>query len=164
MEDSNKLAKFVDKILEKHDDHPSIYYTGIIYRYFINFKRVTRSDHGRSANEFNKILEYEGHNYYIASGNGCFLNCINFFFKKDFSMEYFEPIPSYKRRPNVMARCRIPKFYERYKIGIGIYDPKNKKILEKEGLSNRGINVYTFKKIINVLFGRKIEKMLYLMG
>ena len=55
--DSNELAKFIDKVLDKYDDHPGIYYTGNIYRYFRNFKRVTRLDHGRSANEFNNIQE-----------------------------------------------------------------------------------------------------------
>ena len=28
--DSSELAKLVDKILDKYDDHPSIYYTGNI--------------------------------------------------------------------------------------------------------------------------------------
>ena len=28
--DINELAKFIDKLLEKYDDHPSRYYTGII--------------------------------------------------------------------------------------------------------------------------------------
>ena len=51
--DSDELAKFIDKILDKYDDHPSIYYTGNNYRFFRNFKRVTRSEHGRGANEFN---------------------------------------------------------------------------------------------------------------
>ena len=36
--DSDELAKFIDKILDKYDDHPSIYYTGNIYRYFKNYK------------------------------------------------------------------------------------------------------------------------------
>ena len=40
---SDELAKFIDKRLDKYDDHPSIYYTGNIYRYFRNFKRVNRS-------------------------------------------------------------------------------------------------------------------------
>ena len=31
---SDELVKFIDKILDKYDDHPSIYYTGNIYRYF----------------------------------------------------------------------------------------------------------------------------------
>ena len=104
---SDELAKFIDKILDKYDDHPSIYYTGNIYRYFKNYKKVNRSNHGRGADEFNKILEYQGNNCYIPSGNGCFLKCINYIFKKDFSKEYFEFIKSYKRRPDVMSRCRI---------------------------------------------------------
>ena len=129
--DSNELAKFIDKILDKYDDHPSIYYTGNIYRSFKNYKRVNRSDHGRGANEFNNILEYEGVNCYIPSGNGCFLKCINYIFDKDFSMEYFEFIKSYKRRPNVMSRCRIPEFCGRYKIDIGIYDLNSGRILPR---------------------------------
>ena len=126
---SDELAKFIDKILAKYDDHPSIYYTGNIYRYFRNFKRVNRSDHGRGANDFHNIEEYEGKNCYIPSGNGCFLKCINYIFDKDFSIEYFEFIKSYKRRPNVMSRCRIPAFMKRYKIDIGIYDLNSKRIL-----------------------------------
>ena len=74
---SDELAKFIDKILDKYDDHPSIYYTGNIHRYFRNFKRVNRSDHGRGANEFSNIEEYEGDRCYISIGNGCFLKCIN---------------------------------------------------------------------------------------
>ena len=108
--DSDELAKFIDKILDKYDDHPSIYDTGNIYRYFRNYKRINRSEHGRGANEFNNILEYEGENCYIPSGNGCFLKCINYIFDKDFSTEYFEFIQSYKRRTNVMTQCRIPEF------------------------------------------------------
>ena len=125
---SDELAIFIDKILDKYDDHPSIYYTGNIHRYFRNFKRV---NHGRGANEFNDIEEYEGDRCYIPSGNGCFLKCINYIFDKDFSIEYFEFIKSYKRRPNVMARCRIPEFCKRYKIDIGIYDLNSKRILSR---------------------------------
>ena len=129
--DSNELAEFIDKIIDKYDDHPSIYYTGNIYRHFRNFTRVTRSEHGRGANEFNNILEYEGRNCFIPSGNGCFLKCINYIFEKDFSRECFEFIQSYKRRTNVMTRCRIPEFCTRHKINIGIYDPKIKKIVPR---------------------------------
>ena len=128
---SDELANFIDKILDKNDDHPSINYTGNIYRYFRNFKRVNRSDHGRGANEFNIIEEYEGERCYIPSGNGCFLKCKNYIFDKVFSIEYFEFIKSYKRRPNVMARCRIPEFCKRYKIDIGIYDLNSKRILPR---------------------------------
>ena len=159
--DSNELAKFVDKMLDKYDNHPSIYYTGIFYRYFRNLKRVNRSEHERGANEFNNILDYGGVSYYKPNGSGCFLKCKNYIFKNDFSMEYFESIQPYKERTNVMARCKIPEFCERYKIDIGIYDTKSKRILS--GMLNRGIYVYTFIKITIVLFGRKIEKIVYLM-
>ena len=128
---SDELAKFIDKILDKYEDHPSIYYTGNIYRYFRNYKRVNRSEHGRRANEFNNILEHEGENCYIPSGNGCFLKCINYFFDKDFSTEYFEFIKSYKRRPNVVSCCRRPEFCNKYKIDIGIYDLNRERILPR---------------------------------
>ena len=115
--DSNKflkfcseLAKFIDKILDKHDDHPCIYYTGNICRYFRNFRRVNRSEHGRSAHEFNKILDYEGGNCYIRSANGCFLKCVYFMFQKVIIMEYFEFIQSYKRRTNVMLDVKYQIF------------------------------------------------------
>ena len=138
---SDELAKFIDKILDKYDYHPSIYYTGNIYRYFRKFKRVNRSNHGRGANEFNDIEEYEGERCYIPSGNGCFLKCINYIFDRDFSTEYFEFIKSYKRRPNVMARCRKSKFCKRYKIEIGIYDHNSKRILPKT-VKQKNICVY----------------------
>ena len=67
--DSKDLAEFFVKTLVTNDDHPSIYYTGNIYRYFRKFKRVNRSEHGRGANEFKNILEYEGENCYIPSGS-----------------------------------------------------------------------------------------------
>ena len=141
---SNELSEFIDKILDKYDDHPSIYYTGNIFRYFKKFKRVNRSEHGRGANEFNNILEYKGQNCYIPSGNGCFLKCINYIFKKDFSIQYFEFIKSYKRRTNVMTRCRIPEFCTRYKIDIGIYDPKTKNIVPRD-VKERNICVHIHK-------------------
>ena len=108
--DSNELAKFIDKILDKYDDRPSVYHTGSIYRYFRNFKRVNRFEQQRGANEFNNSLEFEGLNSYIPSGCACFLKCINFIFKKDFRMEYFEIIQSFKRRTNFLNRCRMPEF------------------------------------------------------
>ena len=85
--DSKKLAEFIDKTSDKYDDHPFINYTGINYRYFRNFKRVNRPEHSRGANIFNNILENDGINCYIPRGNGCLLKCINYIFKKDFSME-----------------------------------------------------------------------------
>ena len=57
--DSSELAKFIDKLFDKFDEHASILYTAKIYRYFGKFKRVNRSEHGRGANEPNNNLKYE---------------------------------------------------------------------------------------------------------
>ena len=128
--DSGELAKFIDRILDKYDDHPSIYYTSDIYRYFGSFKRVNGSEHGRRADEFNNNLEYEEEKCYIPSGNACFLKCINYTFKKNVSKEYFEFIQSYERRTNAMTRCRLPEFCELYKLDTGKYD-KGKRLLPR---------------------------------
>ena len=157
--DSDELAKFKDKIIDKYDDHPSIYYTGNIYRYFKNFKQVTRSDHGRGANEFDNILENEGENCYIPSGNRCSLKCINYIFNKDFSTDYFEFIQSNKRRTNFMARCRIPEFCDRYKIDIGIYDLDSKRILPRT-VKERGKCVYIHKNHYCVIWKKNRKDFL----
>ena len=91
---SGELAKFIDKRIDKYDDHPGIFHTGSIYKYFCNFNGVARSQHGRVANEFNNVLEHDVENCYIPNGNGFLLKFINYIFKKDFSMEYFETIQS----------------------------------------------------------------------
>ena len=51
----NELAEFMDKTLDRYGDHPAIYYTGNIYRYFRKFKRVNRPKHARGTNQFNDI-------------------------------------------------------------------------------------------------------------
>ena len=92
--DITEMAYFWDKIFDRNDCHPSIYYTGNIYRYFRNFKRLNMSQHGSGVKNFYNILEYEGRNCYILNGNACFLKCKKYFFKKDFSMDFFELIQS----------------------------------------------------------------------
>ena len=36
--DSKELAEIIDKILDKYNDQPSIYYTGNLYRFFSSFE------------------------------------------------------------------------------------------------------------------------------
>ena len=81
-EDSSELTNFSDRGLNIFDDNPSIYYTGNICKYFRKFKQINRSEHGRGANEFINISEYDGENCYIPSGIVCFLKCINLFSRK----------------------------------------------------------------------------------
>ena len=104
-----ELLKLTDKMLDKYDDHPFIYYGGNIYWCFRKFKPVTRAEHGRGANEENNFLEYGVENCYIPGRKGCFLKCFNNIFKKDCIKENFEFIQSYKRRSNAKTRCILPE-------------------------------------------------------
>ena len=59
-------------------------------------------------------------------------------------MGYIDFIHSYKRRTNVITRCQIAEFCERYKISLAIYDPKSKRILPRN-VEQRDICVHTHK-------------------
>ena len=147
-------------MLDKHEDPPSIFYTGKVYGLFGTFEQDDRSEYGRGANEFNNVLETEGKNCYIPNGNVSFLKCINTLFEKDLTKEDFESIQSYKRRTDDMTRCRIPDFCERCNLDIGIYDVKSRRILSRT-VKERNTCLKIQKTTI-LLFGRKIEKTFWL--
>ena len=84
------MENFTDKMLDKYKDHPSIYYTGNFYKYFRNFEHVDRAERGRSADEFNNILEFEAKTSCTRSGNGCFLDCNKHVLEKILTKRYIE--------------------------------------------------------------------------
>ena len=53
-----------------------------------------------------------------------------------------------------MTRCRVPEFCERYKIDIGIYDLKSKRILPRS-VKERNICLYIHKKHFCVIWKEK---------
>ena len=104
-------------------------------------------------------MEYESERCYIPSGNGCFLKCNNCIFVKDFSIDYFELIKPYKRRPNVMTQGRIPEFCKRCKIDIGMYDDKSKKILPRT-VKQRNKCVYIHENHYCVIWKKNTKEAL----
>ena len=58
-----------------------------------------------------------------------------------------------------MPRCKIPEFCEPYKLDIGIYDPKSKRILPRT-VKQRDICVHIHKKHYCVVW-KKIEKIFF---
>ena len=78
-----------------------------------------------------KFWNTKGVSCHIPSGNGCFPECDEYSFMKDFTEEYFEFIQSYKRRNNVMAQYRIPEFCDPIKIHIGKYSVKRRRLLRR---------------------------------
>ena len=53
-----------------------------------------------------------------------------------------------------MRRCRIPEFRERYKIDIGIYDPKSKRILPRN-VKQKDLCVHIRKNHYCVIWKKK---------
>ena len=69
-----------------------------------------------------EIVEYHGQNCYIPSSGMCFIKCIKYFTKKDYTEEILTFIRTEQRRSNVMASARIQPFCIRYNINIGCFD------------------------------------------
>ena len=106
----------------KKDDHPSKYHAGDIYRYFENFKRVNRLEHGR-ADEFNNTLDYEQKNCYMLSGKGCFLKCTSFISKKKTLASSISNL-NYRIKEEQMLRLDVgyQNFAKEIKRDITLYD------------------------------------------
>ena len=121
------------------------------------------SNHGRRASEIKNVLEFEGENCCIPGGKACFLKCIKYSSKKDFSMEYFEFKQSYKGRTYDMTCCKCRIFVKDMKLLFGIYDVKIKRIFPRIA-KQRDVCVYIQQKNHYCISGRRIEKTLYLMG
>ena len=69
-----------------------------------------------------EIVEYHGYNCYIPSSGMCFLKCINFFTKNDYSEELLKNIRTQQRRSNVMQFARIQPFCRKDTINNGCLD------------------------------------------
>ena len=52
----------------------------------------------------------------------CFIKCINYFTKKDYTEEILTFIRSEQRRSNVMTSARVGSFCRKYNINIGCFD------------------------------------------
>ena len=86
----------------------------------------------------------------------CFIKCIKYFTKNDYTEEFLTFIRSEQRRSNVMTSARVGSFCRKYNINIGCFDgtrinPKN--ITQMNTASKYII-------IISVYFGNQIELVL----
>ena len=86
------------------------------------FKKVNRSQYGRGTDFKQHIVEYIGNNCYIPTTGNCFIKCIFYFTKKDYTEEFLTFIRTEQRRSNVMAAARIQPFCKKHNISIGCYD------------------------------------------
>ena len=71
-----------------------------------------------------EIVEYHGQNCYIPTSGMCFIKCINYFTKKDYTEEFLTFIRTEKYRSGVMTTARIQPFCKKYNINIGYFNGK----------------------------------------
>ena len=69
-------------------------------------------------------------------------------------MKSLDFLRSYKRRKNLLTRCKIPDFRERYKKDIGIYDDKSKRILHRS-VKQRDKCLYSHNNHYSVIWQKK---------
>ena len=101
-------------------DSEDVTFTGYIYKLSrLEFNDVRRSAYGRGTNYMQEIVEYHGQNCYIPISGMCFMKCIKYFTKKDYTQEFLTFIRSEQRRSNIMTSARIQPFFKKCNINIG---------------------------------------------
>ena len=104
-------------------DSEDVTFTGYIYKLNTpQFKFVERSAYDKGINYMQAIVEYNGRNCYIPTSGHCFIKCINYFTRKDYTEEFLNFIRSVQRRSNEMTSTRIQPLCRKYNINIGCFD------------------------------------------
>ena len=117
------FESYINAIDNSGYDSEDVIYTGWLYELNTpEFKKVNRSHYGRGADFKQDIVEYIGNNCYIPTSGNCFIKCINYFTKKDYTQEFLTFIRTEQRRSNVMTSARVQPFCRKYNIKIGCYD------------------------------------------
>ena len=92
-------------------DSEDVTFTGYVYKLTTpQLNVVRRSAYGRCTNYMQKIVEYHGQNCYIPTSGMCFIKCINYFTKKDYTEKFLNFFRSEQRRSKVMTSARIQRF------------------------------------------------------
>ena len=107
MDDFERYINAIDIDYDSED----VTFTGYVYKLDIpQFKVVRRSAFGKGTTYMQEIVEYLGQNCYIPTSGLCFIKCINYFTKKDYTEDFLTFIRSEQRRSNVMTSARVGSF------------------------------------------------------
>ena len=117
------FESYINVIDNSGYDSEDVIFTGWLYKLNTpDFKKVNRSQYGRGTDFKQDIVEYIGSNCYIPTSGNCFIKCIKYFTKKDYTEEFLTFIRTEQRRFNVMTSARIQPFCRKHNINIGCYD------------------------------------------
>ena len=160
----NDFENYINAIDIDYDSE-DVTFTGYVYKLNTpHFKVVKRSAYGRGTNYMQEIVEYHGQNCNIPTSGMCFIKCINYFTKKDYTEEFLTFIRSEQRRSNVTTSARIQPFCRKYNINIGCFDgtrinPRN--ITQRNTALKKHNNHFCLNwKSDNVSFNQVIENEL----
>ena len=121
-------------------DSEDVTFTGYVYKLKTpQFIRVNRSQYGRGTSFRKDIVENIGNNCYIPTSGNCFIKCINYFTKKDYTEEFLTFIPTEKYRSVVMTSARIQPFCRKYEINIGCF---NGKVITPRNFTQRNTTLF----------------------
>ena len=119
MDDFERYINAIDIDYDSED----VIFTGYVYELDTpQFRVVKRSASGKGTNYMKEIVEYYGQNCYIPTFGMCFIKCIKYFTKKDYTEEFLTFIRSEQRRSNVMTSARVGSFCRKHNINIGCFD------------------------------------------
>ena len=117
------FESYINAIDHSGYDSEDVVFTGWLYKLNTpEYKKVNISQYGRGTDFKQDIVEYIGNNCYIPTSGNCFIKCINYFTKKDYTEEFLTFIRTEQRRSNVMTAARIQPFCKKHNINIGCYD------------------------------------------
>ena len=103
-------------------DSEDVTFTGYVYKLNTpQFNRVKRSQYGRGTDFGEDIVEYIGNNCYIPSSGNCFIKCINYFTKKDYTQEFSIFIRTEKYRSEKRTSATYKPFCRKKNINIGCF-------------------------------------------
>ena len=121
--DVDDFEGYINTIDNSGSDSEDVILTGWLYKLNTpEFKKVNRSQYGRGTDFKQDIVEYIGNNCYIPTSGNCFIKCIKYFIKKDYTEELLTFIRTEQRRSNVMTSARVQPFCRNHNIVIGCYD------------------------------------------
>ena len=161
MDDFERYINAIDIAYVSED----VTFTGYLYKLDTpQFNVVKRSAYGKGTNYMQETVENHGQNCFIPPSGMCFIKCINYFTKKDYTEAFLNFIRSEESRSNVMTSARIQPFCKKYSINIGCFDGMR---INPRNLTQRNTSLFIYNnhfcliwKSQNISFNQVIENEL----
>ena len=117
------FESYINAIDNSGYDSEDVIFTGWLYKLNTpELRKLNRSQYGRGTDFKQDIVEYVGNNCYIPTSGNCFIKCINYFTKKDYTEDFLTFIRMEQRRSNVLTSARVQPFCRKHNINIDCYD------------------------------------------